>query len=208
MSCSSRPLKRILPLAADQRSSWMNRLLARALLTAEIGIEARNIVEVSLCVDLYHRYRRLGSIAIDDLEEAIRLGRGRVEAGNDVSWVTDRVNLASALLTSWEDRDRAAHLNEVIDLLQPALTSDEVGAESLALIAVNLAAAYGRRYDHIRRPADLERAIQVLRIAVTGPAPACIGCGCLSLKRCAMSNPADLASADGSGARYLPAPLR
>lgn len=36
----------------------------------------------------------------------------------------------------------------------------------------------------------------------------CIGCGCLSLKRCAMSNPADVAGADGSGARYLPAPLR
>jgi len=36
----------------------------------------------------------------------------------------------------------------------------------------------------------------------------CIGCGCLSLQRCAMSNPADIASADGPGARYLPAPLR
>jgi MerR family transcriptional regulator, redox-sensitive transcriptional activator SoxR len=36
----------------------------------------------------------------------------------------------------------------------------------------------------------------------------CIGCGCLSLKRCAMSNPADVAGADGSGARYLPTPLR
>jgi MerR family transcriptional regulator, redox-sensitive transcriptional activator SoxR len=36
----------------------------------------------------------------------------------------------------------------------------------------------------------------------------CIGCGCLSLRRCAMSNPADIAAADGPGARYLPAPLR
>ena len=36
----------------------------------------------------------------------------------------------------------------------------------------------------------------------------CIGCGCLSLKRCAMSNPADIARTDGPGARYLPAPLR
>jgi len=36
----------------------------------------------------------------------------------------------------------------------------------------------------------------------------CIGCGCLSLKRCAMSNPADIAATDGAGARYLPAPLR
>jgi MerR family transcriptional regulator, redox-sensitive transcriptional activator SoxR len=36
----------------------------------------------------------------------------------------------------------------------------------------------------------------------------CIGCGCLSLKRCAMSNPADFVRNEGPGARYLPAPLR
>jgi MerR family transcriptional regulator, redox-sensitive transcriptional activator SoxR len=36
----------------------------------------------------------------------------------------------------------------------------------------------------------------------------CIGCGCLSLKRCAMSNPGDIARAGGPGAGYLPDPLR
>ena len=36
----------------------------------------------------------------------------------------------------------------------------------------------------------------------------CIGCGCLSLQRCAISNPGDIARADGPGASYLPAPLR
>src|SRR4051794_20141532 len=36
----------------------------------------------------------------------------------------------------------------------------------------------------------------------------CIGCGCLSLKKCAMQNPADLAATAGPGAVYLPAPLR
>jgi MerR family redox-sensitive transcriptional activator SoxR len=36
----------------------------------------------------------------------------------------------------------------------------------------------------------------------------CIGCGCLSLKRCAMSNPGDVAAAYGPGAAYLPRPLR
>lgn len=36
----------------------------------------------------------------------------------------------------------------------------------------------------------------------------CIGCGCLSLARCAISNPADVAGAAGPGARYLPAVLR
>jgi MerR family redox-sensitive transcriptional activator SoxR len=36
----------------------------------------------------------------------------------------------------------------------------------------------------------------------------CIGCGCLSLKTCAMQNPEDTASGRGPGAAYLPAPLR
>ena len=36
----------------------------------------------------------------------------------------------------------------------------------------------------------------------------CIGCGCLSLKRCAISNPADLAAGAGAGALYLPRSLR
>jgi MerR family redox-sensitive transcriptional activator SoxR len=36
----------------------------------------------------------------------------------------------------------------------------------------------------------------------------CIGCGCLSLRRCAISNPADVVAAAGPGARYLPRALR
>lgn len=38
----------------------------------------------------------------------------------------------------------------------------------------------------------------------------CIGCGCLSLKRCAISNPLDVAAGSRSapGAAYLPAALR
>lgn len=36
----------------------------------------------------------------------------------------------------------------------------------------------------------------------------CIGCGCLSLKRCAISNPADSAVVGGPGAAYLPKSLR
>ncbi len=31
----------------------------------------------------------------------------------------------------------------------------------------------------------------------------CIGCGCLSLKRCSLQNPDDLVAADGPGAVYL-----
>lgn len=36
----------------------------------------------------------------------------------------------------------------------------------------------------------------------------CIGCGCLSLKRCAIYNPADSAAVSGPGAVYLPKSLR
>ncbi len=36
----------------------------------------------------------------------------------------------------------------------------------------------------------------------------CIGCGCLSLRSCALSNPADRAAEQGPGARHLPAGLR
>ncbi len=36
----------------------------------------------------------------------------------------------------------------------------------------------------------------------------CIGCGCLSLRRCALSNPSDVAAGAGPGARFLPSSLR
>jgi MerR family redox-sensitive transcriptional activator SoxR len=36
----------------------------------------------------------------------------------------------------------------------------------------------------------------------------CIGCGCLSLQRCAMSNPNDVMASAGPGAQFLPRPLR
>jgi MerR family redox-sensitive transcriptional activator SoxR len=36
----------------------------------------------------------------------------------------------------------------------------------------------------------------------------CIGCGCLSLGRCALSNPGDVAASSGAGARWLSPLLR
>ncbi|MGI9666644.1 MAG: redox-sensitive transcriptional activator SoxR [Acidimicrobiia bacterium] len=36
----------------------------------------------------------------------------------------------------------------------------------------------------------------------------CIGCGCLSLKSCALFNPADRAAASGTGARYITGDIR
>lgn len=46
--------------------------------------------------------------------------------------------------------------------------------------------------------------LQVLRDGLSS----CIGCGCLSLRRCALSNPHDRAGEQGPGARYLPPRLR
>jgi MerR family redox-sensitive transcriptional activator SoxR len=47
-------------------------------------------------------------------------------------------------------------------------------------------------------------ALERLRDGLTS----CIGCGCLSLGRCALSNPGDMAAGDGPGARWLPPALR
>jgi MerR family redox-sensitive transcriptional activator SoxR len=47
-------------------------------------------------------------------------------------------------------------------------------------------------------------ALQQLRDGLTS----CIGCGCLSLDRCALSNPGDVAGSDGAGARWLRPALR
>jgi MerR family redox-sensitive transcriptional activator SoxR len=48
----------------------------------------------------------------------------------------------------------------------------------------------------------IDRRIELLE-ALRGGLTSCIGCGCLSLRTCALSNPGDLASALGPGPRYL-----
>jgi MerR family redox-sensitive transcriptional activator SoxR len=45
-------------------------------------------------------------------------------------------------------------------------------------------------------------------VALRDGLDSCIGCGCLSLRRCAFSNPADIAAPGGPGAVYLPKSLR
>ncbi len=56
-----------------------------------------------------------------------------------------------------------------------------------------------------RRRLDAEiEALEALRDGLDS----CIGCGCLSLQRCRMSNPEDVIGRRGAGARFLPEPLR
>jgi MerR family redox-sensitive transcriptional activator SoxR len=81
------------------------------------------------------------------------------------------------------------------------LSLDEIGVE-LAKLPPNraptgrdwqrLSATWTSRIDE--RIAELER----LRAGLTQ----CIGCGCLSLDRCHLSNPGDRAARSGPGARY------
>jgi MerR family redox-sensitive transcriptional activator SoxR len=81
------------------------------------------------------------------------------------------------------------------------LTLDEVGAELAKLPAdgvptghdwSRLSSTWTSRIDE--RIAELER----LKRGLTG----CIGCGCLSLDRCRLANPADRAARLGPGPRY------
>jgi MerR family redox-sensitive transcriptional activator SoxR len=49
---------------------------------------------------------------------------------------------------------------------------------------------------------ELDERIATLE-AIRGRLTGCIGCGCLSLRRCALLNPEDKAAQEGAGARYL-----
>ena len=82
------------------------------------------------------------------------------------------------------------------------LTLDEIGEELAKLPADRvptradwgtLSSSWTGRID--QRIAELER----LRDGLTE----CIGCGCLSLERCPLSNPSDRAGERGPGPRYL-----
>ena len=82
------------------------------------------------------------------------------------------------------------------------LTLDEIGAELARLPAdrvprrqdwAQLSSSWTARID--ARIAELER----LKLGLTE----CIGCGCLSLDRCALANPDDRAARRGAGPRYL-----
>jgi MerR family redox-sensitive transcriptional activator SoxR len=82
------------------------------------------------------------------------------------------------------------------------LTLEEIG-DALAVLPsdraptkaewAKLSRSWRRRLD------DRISTLEALRDDLTG----CIGCGCLSLQRCKLYNPEDIASTTGSSARYL-----
>jgi MerR family redox-sensitive transcriptional activator SoxR len=87
----------------------------------------------------------------------------------------------------------AAQVGIPLDEIGEALSALPGGRTPTRADWARLSAAWrGRLDDQI---AVLER----LRDRLTG----CIGCGCLSLSRCRLSNPVDRAAADGAGPRFL-----
>jgi MerR family redox-sensitive transcriptional activator SoxR len=87
------------------------------------------------------------------------------------------------------------------------LSLEEIAAalETLPASGTPTRADWARLSGSWRRRLDEQIAgLTALRDGLT----TCIGCGCLSLGRCALSNPGDLAAAQGAGARYLPSALR
>jgi MerR family redox-sensitive transcriptional activator SoxR len=82
------------------------------------------------------------------------------------------------------------------------LSLDEI-REALAVLPVDRAptkaewARMSRLWRH--RLEDRIATLEALRDDLTG----CIGCGCLSLRRCRLYNPGDVVAARGQGARYL-----
>lgn len=80
-----------------------------------------------------------------------------------------------------------------LDQIRDALASLPDGRTPTQKDWVRLSSAWRPLLD--QRIADLTR----LRDQLTS----CIGCGCLSLSRCALYNPGDIAARRGSGARYL-----
>ncbi|MEV0325091.1 redox-sensitive transcriptional activator SoxR [Micromonospora echinospora] len=80
-----------------------------------------------------------------------------------------------------------------LDEIREALDSLPDGRTPSAQDWARISAAWRNRLD------DKIRLISKLRDDLTG----CIGCGCLSLQRCALNNPADKLAGEGPGARLV-----
>ena len=123
----------------------------------------------------------------------------------------ERVGLVAATRTSGGQRRYERSILRRLAFIRAArnigLTLDEV-AEALATLPAGRTptkADWARLSRGWRERLDDQIAgLRALRDGLDS----CIGCGCLSLRRCAISNPGDVASGRGPGAAYLPRSLR
>ena len=92
----------------------------------------------------------------------------------------------------------ASNVGLSLDEVRAALATLPAGRTPSKADWRRLSASWQARRD------EQSTALQDLRDGLTS----CIGCGCLSLRSCRLSNPGDAARAQGPGARYLAPSLR
>lgn len=123
----------------------------------------------------------------------------------------DRLGLITSTRTSGDQRRFERNMLRRLAFIRAAtnvgLSLDEVAAALASLPAgrTPTKADWSRLSQGWRQRLDDQiGALTALRDGLDS----CIGCGCLSLQRCAISNPSDTARTGGPGAVFLPAPLR
>lgn len=145
-----------------------------------------------------------------------------MDSGDDllsIGEVADRAGLATSALRYYEaeglitsERMSSGHRRYHREVLRRiafirvaqrvGLSLDEIRAALATLPASRTPTARDwERLSRAWRP-RLDEEIAALE-RVRDQLASCIGCGCLSLKACALYNPGDGAAARGSGARYL-----
>lgn len=92
----------------------------------------------------------------------------------------------------------AQNVGLTLDEIRAALETLPSGRNPTKADWARLSRAWRSRLD------EQIEALEKLRDGLTS----CIGCGCLSLRRCALSNPGDALAETGPGARFLPPALR
>ena len=126
-------------------------------------------------------------------------------ATSTLRYYEERDLIASERTTGNQRRYRRSTLRTVSVIRaaqEVGLTLNEIGhaLESLPASRTPTKADWARLARGWREQMDSRiTALQALRDDLTG----CIGCGCLSLKSCALLNPGDRASKTGTGATYL-----
>lgn len=146
-------------------------------------------------------------------EDALSIGEIAERTGVSVSAL--RFYEAEGLISSTRSAGgQRRFAREVLRRIAFVRIAQQIGL-SLDEISAALASLPGERtptvadWSRVSRAwrAALDERIRMLEL-VRDELTSCIGCGCLSLRRCAMSNPSDIMANSGPGARLLPAPLR
>lgn len=119
--------------------------------------------------------------------------------------------LVSAVRTDGGQRRYPRHVLRRLAFVRAAqqvgLTLDEIRAALATLPAERTPTKADWARLSSRWVSRLDERIEALT-ALRDGLTSCIGCGCLSLTRCALSNPRDAVQGTGPGARFFPPALR